>query len=442
MRKKLNLLFLISFVVLVMLGIMFWIVFYEGEKPVITLSKDIQIIGRNSAFDITCSDMKSGLRHISVAITQDGTERVIHADDFTTKGHHRETVSVLIDYKALRLHDGTALLQIAVTDRSFRENRTVISRQVQVDVTPPVISLLNPSNYINPGGTCVITFTLSEPVRRAGVSVNDEFFTAYPAAPSKTPRFVCYFAAPLDTKEQAVAIGLTAEDVAGNTSRRTVPFHMRHKTFRSDTMRIGDRFLENKIPEFSNITERLPDATPLETFIYINEQLRAENISRIDKLCSNPSESRLWDGTFLRLNNAATMAYFGDKRTYYYHDEVISKSIHMGVDLASIKNAIVEASNSGIITFTGYIGIFGNTVIIDHGQGLFSFYAHLSTVTVDEGQQVKKGAAIGRTGMSGLAGGDHLHFGILVGHKFVNPKEWWDPHWIRDNVESKLDLPS
>jgi len=442
MRKKLNLLFLISAVALVMLAIVFWVVFYEGEKPLITVSKDIQIIGRNSTFDITCSDMKSGLRHISVSIAQDGTERVIHAADFTTKGHRRETVSVQIDYKALQLHDGTALLQIAATDRSLRENRTVISRQVQVDVTPPVISLLNPSNYINPGGTCLITFTLSEPVTRAGVSVNDEFFTAYRATQSNTPLFVCYFASPLDAAERAVTISVSAEDGAGNTVLRTVPFHMRHKKFRSDTMRIGDRFLENKIPEFSDIRERLPDATPLETFVYINEQLRAENISRINELCSNPSESRLWDGTFLRLNNAATMAYFGDKRTYYYHDEVISKSIHMGVDLASIKNAIVEASNSGIITFTGYIGIFGNTVIIDHGQGLFSFYAHLSTVTVDEGQQIKKGAAIGRTGMSGLAGGDHLHFGILVGHRFVNPKEWWDPHWIRDNVKRKLDLPS
>lgn len=442
MRKKLHLLVLISSVLLVLLVIGFWIVFYEGERPLITLSKDIQIIGRNSTFDVTFSDMKSGLRHISVAISQDGTERVIRSADFASKGHHDETVTVVCDYKSYKLHDGTALLNISATDHSLRKNQTIVSRQVQVDVTPPAISLLSPSNYINPGGTCVITFTLSEQVRRAGVSVNEDFFSAYPAAPSASPYFICYFAAPLDANEKEVKISITAEDSAGNTSLRALPFHMRNKNFRSDTMRIGDRFLQNKMPEFSYVEEHLPDASPLEQFIYINEKLRRENVNRVATLCSKSSDSQLWDGTFLRLNNAASMAYFGDKRTYYYGDKVISKSTHMGVDLASIKNAIIEASNSGIIAFTGYLGIFGNTVIIDHGQGLFSFYAHLSTVTVDEQQHVKKGATIGRTGLSGLAGGDHLHFGILVGHKFVDPREWWDPHWIRDNVERKLNLPS
>jgi murein DD-endopeptidase MepM/ murein hydrolase activator NlpD len=112
------------------------------------------------------------------------------------------------------------------------------------------------------------------------------------------------------------------------------------------------------------------------------------------------------------------------------------------VDLASTQNAVVEASNRGIINFTGDLGIFGNTVIIDHGQGLFSFYAHLNNITASEGQTVDKGTPIGYTGSSGLAGGDHLHYGIFVGHKFVNPQEWWDPHWIKDNVERKLNLSS
>ena len=132
------------------------------------------------------------------------------------------------------------------------------------------------------------------------------------------------------------------------------------------------------------------------------------------------------------------MATFGDKRTYYYGDKIISKSRHMGIDLASTKNAIVEAANGGIIAFTGYLGIFGNTIIIDHGLGLFSFYAHLSDITVADDQHVSKGDSIGLTGMSGLAGGDHLHYGVIVGSRFVNPQEWWDSHWIKDNVDIKL----
>lgn len=139
------------------------------------------------------------------------------------------------------------------------------------------------------------------------------------------------------------------------------------------------------------------------------------------------------------MKNAATMAMFGDRRTYRYQGKEIGKSVHMGVDLASTKNALIEASNSGIVVFSGYLGIYGNSVIIDHGLGLFSFYAHLGVIHVKKGQKVKKGHPIGRSDTTGLAGGDHLHFGIFVGNSFVNPQEWWDSHWIRDNVDSKLN---
>ncbi len=442
MRKKLKLLIVICSLLLTILVIGFLSVFYEGEKPLIKHGRDIKIMGRNSTFEIAFSDMKSGLRGVSITLSQNGEERVIHSADFPVQGHHEETVSVAIDYKTLKLHDGKATLQISAIDHSLRKNRTLISTEVVVDITPPRISLLNSSNYINPGGSCIITFTLSEEVKRAGVSVNDDFFTAYPVTRSGNSYYINYFAAPLDADQIDMNISIISEDKAGNTALRAVPFHVRKKKFRRDTMRIGDNFLRNKMPEFSYVQENLQDISPVESFIHVNEIVRSENIDKIISLCKNSADSQLWEGAFLRLNNAATMAHFGDKRTYYYGDKIISKSTHMGVDLASTKNAIVEASNGGIIAFTGYLGIFGNMVIIDHGLGLFSHYAHLSNITVSNAQHVKKGASIGHTGMSGLAGGDHLHYGIIVGHTFVNPQEWWDPHWIRDNVDRKLDRSS
>jgi murein DD-endopeptidase MepM/ murein hydrolase activator NlpD len=134
------------------------------------------------------------------------------------------------------------------------------------------------------------------------------------------------------------------------------------------------------------------------------------------------------------------MALFGDKRTYIYMKSAIGASTHMGVDLASTQNAPVEAANNGIVLYAGYLGIYGNMVILDHGLGISTHYAHMNSIKVKPGQVVKKGEIIGNTGMTGFAGGDHLHYGMMVGNKFVNPIEWWDPHWIKDNVEGKLNI--
>ena len=69
-----------------------------------------------------------------------------------------------------------------------------------------------------------------------------------------------------------------------------------------------------------------------------------------------------------------------------------------------------------------------------------SVYSHLSKIDVELNKEIMKGETVGLTGQTGLAGGDHLHFGIMVNGIFVNPIEWWDPHWIQDNVTRKLAL--
>ncbi len=129
----------------------------------------------------------------------------------------------------------------------------------------------------------------------------------------------------------------------------------------------------------------------------------------------------------------------GDEREYRYGGEVIDKQVHLGVDLASVKNAPIRAANRGKVVLAEFVGIYGNTVILDHGFGVLSTYSHLSNIAVREGQKIEKGDTIGTTGSTGLAGGDHLHFGILVQHLFVNPAEWWDPGWIKSNVFAKIN---
>ena len=153
--------------------------------------------------------------------------------------------------------------------------------------------------------------------------------------------------------------------------------------------------------------------------------------------------TKRWSGKFLRMPAAAKQAGFADHRTYKYNGKIIDHQVHLGLDLASVAHAPVPAANNGVVAFSGLLGIYGKTVLIDHGFGLFSMYSHLNRSDVSKGQEVSKGEILGRTGSTGLAGGDHLHFSILVNNTFVNPIEWWDADWIKNNILSKLEaVPS
>ena len=132
------------------------------------------------------------------------------------------------------------------------------------------------------------------------------------------------------------------------------------------------------------------------------------------------------------------MAGFAEHRTYYYNGNEIDQQVHLGIDLASTKRAEVHAANRGTVVFAEYLGIYGNTIILDHGQGIFSLYSHLSEIGVAVGELKDKRAVIGLSGATGMAGGDHLHFSMLVNGIFVTPLEWWDKQWLRLNIDDIL----
>lgn len=134
----------------------------------------------------------------------------------------------------------------------------------------------------------------------------------------------------------------------------------------------------------------------------------------------------------------ARKAGFANHRKYLYNGKTIDEQVHLGIDLASTAHSPVPAANNGRVAFAQNAGIYGKIVVLDHGFGLFSMYGHLSQIEVERDQVVSKGDVIGFTGTTGLAGGDHLHFAIMVSHTFVNPIEWWDPNWIKYNVTDKL----
>jgi murein DD-endopeptidase MepM/ murein hydrolase activator NlpD len=149
-----------------------------------------------------------------------------------------------------------------------------------------------------------------------------------------------------------------------------------------------------------------------------------------------------WQGAFAQLDNSKVTSVFAERRSYFVDGTQVSEATHYGYDLAATANTPITASNAGRVLYAAPLGIYGNCVLIDHGMGITSLYGHLSRIDVHEGDSVTKGQTLGLSGQTGLAGGDHLHFAILVGDTYVDPVEWWDPKWVATHVEAQLAPPA
>lgn len=426
-------------IIVLLAGGIFFLTIGERGKPIITVSPTATQIGQKAIFTITFADDNSGLLDATITISQHNRTHTLFKEEYRGEKVTKKSISFLVEPRLLKLGDGPATLSISAHDNSVWKNHSVLNMMITIDVTPPQIFLLTPTTYIKPGGTGMVLLRTSEPVTRAGIMVNDEFFPAFPITINGKGTYVAYFALPIDIPSERATLNMCVQDRAGNEALGAVPHTVLKRTFRHDKLTLSDQFLQSKMPEFATLNPSLKDKDPLSIFIYVNTDMRAENDRIIRSLCQQSELQQLWDGPFLRMKNASPMAQFGDRRTYIYHGKEVGTSVHLGVDLASTAQAPIEAANNGRVVFCGTLGIYGNTIILDHGQGIFSLYGHLSAITAKRGEMVNKGTPIGASGQTGLAAGDHLHFSILVNGRFVDPREWWDAHWIADNILKKFN---
>jgi hypothetical protein len=452
MAKKRNIGLIAAVIsILVILSLLGWflVTIFESEKPQIQLAPLPEFFTEKQEVALTVTDIKMGIRRVEVCVKQAGRTMTVLENSFpfegllNRKGTHRFESRLVVDLSRLNLAQGQADLYVSAWDYSSRSggdgNLSIFEHKMIVDTIPPAIRSLSSLNYVNVGGSGLVVYQTTSDATKSGLFVNDAFFPGFPAAEgSQEGMHVCYFGIPLDVKGKP-EVYLWAEDRAGNRSKGICHCRIRQKKFRKDNINITDRFLEQIFPNFSLYLKGVT-GQEIDKFLKINRELRRENALAFYNLRTKTSPKMLWEGVWLRLKNAANMAGFGDRRSYYYKGEKIDEQTHMGVDLASLANSEVQAANNGRVIFAENLGIYGMTVVLDHGQGLASTYSHLSSISVQVGQEVKKGEVVGVSGQTGLAGGDHLHYGMMVNGLFVNPIEWWDPHWIQDNVTKKLDM--
>jgi murein DD-endopeptidase MepM/ murein hydrolase activator NlpD len=425
---------------------------FEGQKPEIIFEQASPYIGKSHDFSISIADPNSGLRKIWIAMIQNGKEVILTDQDFPSAGIFSggeiksKSLNIPFEPEKHEFSEGKAILRLAVWDYSWRGwwqgNQVYVEKNLTIDTQPPEIEVISNVHNLTQGGAGLVIYRTSEDCRLTGVQVGDNFFPAH-AGYYKDSRIRLAFIGLGYQQGPGTQIWIKAVDEAQNSAKAGVKNHIRKKVFKNDNIQISDRFLNWKVPEFENAITLDSSGSLVDKFLKINRDLRKANYQQISELVQTTATTRRWEGKFLRMPAAANQAGFADHRTYKYNGKIIDRQVHLGLDLASVAHAPVPAANSGVVIFSGSLGIYGKTVLIDHGFGLFSMYAHLNRSDVSKGQEVSKGDILGRTGSTGLAGGDHLHFSILVHNTFVNPIEWWDAAWIKNNILSKIEaVPS
>ena len=452
MRNKKTRFYLLAVIPLIIIaGLLGWFIaqIFEGEKPVVYIEPLPEFLSGEETFRLKISDVKRGLKKIKVNLEKEGREIILLEKKLPFEGllnqggiHHHEQ-DIVVDPSELKLTQGQIDLSVSVWDYSRRGggdgNMAVVRHRMIVDTIPPAIRAISRMHNVNQGGACLAVYQASSDVVQSGVFVDEVFFPGYPIdEESQKGIHICYFSLPYNASPDP-PIYLWAKDKAENSSKTSFYYHIRNKRFGSERMNITDKFLK-RVLEYFTFYPMDVEMSDIEKYLKINNELRRENHEVFYRLREETTPEKLWEGTWMRQKNAATMARFADHRDYYYQGEKVDEQVHLGVDLASLANSPISAANNGKVVFAERNGIYGLAVVLDHGQGLSSLYGHLSTISVEVGQEVKKEDIIGYTGQTGLAGGDHLHFAIMVSGVPVNPIEWWDSHWIDDNITKKLDL--
>lgn len=441
MRKK-GRLYLVLFVLLVVIGAVVAILnssYFERQKPVIKIPKTIYW-NLKEPIKVAISD-NLGIKSYKVVMSDGVKDEIIDQQSF--ENPPKKSLITIERPMRLEFPKKRALLEIEVQDSSkwnyFLGNRAKKRVKIFIDTKRPELFVVNNSYSIAKGGSALVVFKCTD-AHLKDFYIETNFGKRFKAEPFyKEGYYAALIAWPVT--QRSFRANIVAFDLAGNRAKAHIPLFLKNRRYKSSRIKLKKSFLEGKVAMLAEEYPETAKMSDLEKFKFVNETLRQKNEELIHKLSSVVPKERVEDFKimpFYPLKNAAPVASFGDHRYYYYNGKLVSESYHMGLDLASIKHAPIKASNRGVVVFADYNGIYGNMPLISHGLGLYTLYGHCSSVMVKKGDKVNRGEVIAKTGNTGLALGDHLHFGVLVQGIEVRPQEWMDRKWIKDNVGDVL----
>ena len=416
---------------------------FEQKSP----SIDFQTNGYwnlKDKLNINLSDA-SGIKYYKITFI-DGAKEIV-LDEKILIGSDKNLDLDITPPKLDMFYKGVSVkIKIDITDNSkwnfLNGNSISQTFDMKIDNKKPIANVINNSRYIKRGGSAVVVVKVQdENLKKAYIMFNEkikfelrEFY--------KENYFVALLAWDVHV-EEFKKFNLIAIDKAGNKTITKIPLYIQGLKTKNDIIEISENFIESVS---SSVLEQSGVDIPIELpkrFIEQNRVLREKNVNFLRELSlKHMDRSKIDDFKiipFKRLRGSRTAAGFAEKRSYLFHGEKIDEAWHLGMDWASVKKATIKTSNSGKVIYNEYLGIYGNTIIIDHKMGLASLYAHVSSSNVELGDEVKAKKKIANTGSTGAVMGDHLHFGILVQGIEVNPLEWMDKNWIKSRITKILD---
>jgi murein DD-endopeptidase MepM/ murein hydrolase activator NlpD len=432
---------LLVFLLLIVTGCV--LLFAMSATPAITLPASVTAIGQSTPVSVQVSD-PHGVREVALRIEQNGElftageahqpSRRIRWQKNVPDGSWKFAVGAK---STPQLKDGKAKLIVEATSNDFRGKTARLEREVMVVTRPPMVSVDSDQHYLYLGMADLVTFTPAGYWTDAGVRVGDQRFRSWPM-PGGKPGYFSLFAYSWNTPEGTAPLVFAANPGSEATGGMVYQFPKREQPkYRTRDLELNDAFVQKVVNEL----DPTGSGDLVERFVKINSEMRKANNKTLADLRFKTEPKFLWSQPFLQQPNSKVEANFADVRNYIYKGKRIDQQVHLGYDLSITQHVGVQATNDGKVVYAAPLGIYGNCIVVDHGYGLQSIYGHLSEIDVHEGDMVKRGQVMGKSGMTGMAGGDHIHFSMQLEGIQIDPKEWWDAHWIKDHVAKRVDLP-
>lgn len=433
---------LLVVIVLLGAGALLW-VRAEGDAPALHAPEELVVGAEGARVTLHATDLGSGLRSLRAVLVHPGGEAVLleetYPGNLLSGGvRYEHTAEIALEPRRLEDVRGAAFLRVSLRDWSWRGgldgNETRRDVALTIDLEPPRIDVHSGLTYVKQGGSGAVAYRVSEETARDGVRVGDREYRGHPLPGGGERDRVALFAVPAEGPADP-DVRVFAVDPAGNESTVSWAVVVQARPRPESRVRLSRSFLENVVPRLAPPGNEDDLAA---AFHDVNTRVRAESEERIRELVAESAPRPLFRGRLDQLANSKVTSRFGERRRYVVDGAVLSQAVHYGYDLASYAAAPVTAAAAGRVQFAGDLGIYGNCVLVDHGLGLTTLYGHLSRLDVETGDAVERGQRLGLSGDTGLAGGDHLHFAVLVGETYVDPLEWWDAEWVRTHVDANL----